>query len=73
MTIRVVLIDGDAVFRDHVGVQLARAGDFTVTALADGQTVPAGDHDVAVLDAGLAAPSAPSLCANWRAAGKPFR
>ena len=72
MTIRLLLIDGDAVFRDHVGVQLTRAGDFTVTALADGRTAAAAGHDAAVLDAGLAAPSAPSLCANWRAAGETF-
>ena len=72
MTIRLLLIDGDAVFRDHVGVQLTRAGDFTVTALADGRTAAAAGHDAAVLDAGLAAPSAPSLCANLRAAGETF-
>ena len=72
MTIRLLLIDGDAVFRDHVGVQLTRAGDFTVTALADGRPAAAAGHDAAVLDAGLAAPSAPSLCANWRAAGETF-
>ena len=70
MTIRVVLIDGDAVFRDHVGVQLTRAGDFSVTALENGRTVAARDHDAAVLDAGLAAPSAEALCAGWRAAGE---
>ena len=72
MTIRLLLIDGDAVFRDHVGVQLTRAGDFTVTALVDGRTATTGGHDAAVLDAGLVAPSATSLCANWRAAGQTF-
>lgn len=70
MTIRVVLIDGDAVFRAHVGAQLTRAGDFAVTALDNGRTVAARAHDAAVLDAGLTAPSAEALCAGWRAAGE---
>ena len=70
MSIRLLLVDGDDIFRNHVCVQLTRAGDFAITALNDGRTASAAGHDVAVLDTGLVAPSAPSLCANWRAAGE---
>ena len=71
MTIRLLLIDGDAVF-DHVGVQLTRAGDFTVTAPADGRTAAASGHDAAVLDAGRRRPVRPRY-APIGGRRKPFR